>query len=77
MYNVFMFWRAMLTKGPNGPKTQVVLPGGDRIAGHVPPQRHIDIAGQPFDGIAKFDDTFYDSLARMVSEEPVQLHDLA
>jgi hypothetical protein len=42
-----------------------------------PQQRHIDIAGTLFDGIAGYDDTFYDSLARMVDEEPVQKRDLA
>src|SRR6185295_9061551 len=34
------------------------------------PQRHIDIAGRMFDGIVRFDDTFFDSLARIVNEEP-------
>ena len=36
--------------------------------GKPPPQRHIDIAGKLFDGIAVFDDTFYDSLARIIDE---------
>jgi hypothetical protein len=45
-------------------------------AANPPQQRHIDIAGKLFDGIAKFDDTFYDSLARMVNEEPVQMRDM-
>ncbi|HKE86821.1 MAG TPA: DUF1214 domain-containing protein [Vicinamibacterales bacterium] len=40
-----------------------------------PPQRCIDMAGKLFDGIARFDDTFYDSLARIVDEEPVQERD--
>jgi hypothetical protein len=44
-------------------------------ASNPPQQRHIDIAGKLFDGIAHFDDTFYDSLARMVEEEPVQTRD--
>lgn len=44
---------------------------------HAPtPSRHIDIAGKPFDGIVRFNDTFYDSLARLVNEEPVQTQDL-
>ena len=46
-------------------------------AANPPEQRHIDIAGKLFDGIAHFDETFYDSLARMVDEEPVQTRDLA
>jgi hypothetical protein len=41
-----------------------------------PKQRHIDMAGKLFDGIVRFDDSFYDSLARMVNEEPVLTHDL-
>src|SRR5262249_33757730 len=41
-----------------------------------PAQRHIDIAGTLFDGIARMDDTFYDSLSKMVNEEPVQTRDL-
>jgi hypothetical protein len=41
-----------------------------------PQQRFIDIAGKPFDALARFDDTFFDALARMVQEEPVQTRDL-
>jgi hypothetical protein len=44
-------------------------------AGDPPRQRHIDMAGKLFDGIPRFDDGFYDSLARMVNEEPVQVRD--
>jgi hypothetical protein len=40
-----------------------------------PEQRHIDISGKLFDGIARMDDTFFDSLAKMVNEEPVQARD--
>ncbi len=46
-------------------------------ADNPPPQRHIDISGKLFEAITHFDDTFYDSLARMVDEEPVQARDLA
>jgi hypothetical protein len=35
------------------------------------------MAGKLFDGIAAFDDTFYDSLARMVNDEPMQTRDIA
>src|SRR5262249_35036264 len=38
--------------------------------------RYIDIAGKLFDGIVSMDDTFFDSLAEMVNEEPVQSRDL-
>jgi hypothetical protein len=40
-------------------------------------QRHIDISGKIFDGIVRYDDTFYDSLARILEEEPVLTRDLA
>lgn len=39
-------------------------------------QRHIDVAGKLFDAAVRYDDTFYDSLARMLNEEPVQTRDL-
>lgn len=45
-------------------------------AANPPPQRYIDMAGKLFDGIARFDVSFYKSLARMVHEEPVQPRDL-
>jgi hypothetical protein len=45
-------------------------------AANRPPSRLIDIAGQLFDGIARMDDTFFDALAKMVNEEPVQAQDL-
>ncbi|HEY1301910.1 MAG TPA: DUF1254 domain-containing protein [Vicinamibacterales bacterium] len=42
----------------------------------APAQRYIDIAGTLFDGIARMDDTFFDSLARMVNEEPMRARDM-
>jgi hypothetical protein len=45
-------------------------------AANPPQQRHIDMAGQVVDGIVRFDDTFFDALAMMVDEEPVQTRDL-
>jgi hypothetical protein len=38
---------------------------------HPPEQRFIDIHGKTFDGIADFDELFFDRLNRMVQEEPV------
>lgn len=46
-------------------------------AANPPEQTFIDIAGKTFDGIVRFDDTFFDALARMVDEEPVQQRDKA
>jgi hypothetical protein len=45
-------------------------------ADNPPEQKHIDISGKPFDGIAKMDDTFFDSLAKMINEEPVAQRDM-
>src|SRR6266850_2511405 len=41
-----------------------------------PEQRFIDIHGKTFDGIADFDERFFDRLNRMVQEEPVLPRDL-
>lgn len=41
-----------------------------------PEQRHIDMAGKLFDGVARFDLSFYESLSRMVNEEPIMNRDL-
>jgi len=38
--------------------------------------RYIDIAGKPFDAIPSMDESFYEALARLVGEEPVQARDL-
>lgn len=39
--------------------------------------RYLDVADKVYDAIARFDESFYDSLARVVAEEPVQERDLA
>src|SRR5678816_1337114 len=39
-------------------------------AANPPEQRFIDMAGKLFDGVVRFDDSFFDSLSRMVAEEP-------
>jgi hypothetical protein len=41
-----------------------------------PEQRFIDMADTLWDGIVRFDASYYTSLARMVNEEPVQPRDL-
>jgi hypothetical protein len=41
-----------------------------------PPQKHIDMAGQLMDGVMKYDETFFDILAKVVDEEPVFARDL-
>lgn len=42
-----------------------------------PEQRYIDVTRKLYDGVVRFDDSFYDSLARMIEEEQVQPRDLA
>jgi hypothetical protein len=41
-----------------------------------PEQRLIDMSGRLFNAAVRFDDTFFDSLARMVREEPPRTRDL-
>jgi len=41
-----------------------------------PKQRYLDVSGKLVDGVVAFDETFYDRLARMIDEEPVQTRDL-
>jgi hypothetical protein len=40
------------------------------------PSRHTDVAGKPYDGLASFDLSFYETLAQMIDEEPVLERDL-
>jgi hypothetical protein len=46
-------------------------------AHHPGKQRHIDISAKLFDGIVRYDETFYDRLAEMIDEEPILTQDLA
>jgi hypothetical protein len=45
-------------------------------AANPPEQRFIDIYGKTFDGIANFDERFFESFNRMVQEEPVRQGDM-
>jgi len=47
-----------------------------RAASNPPRQRLINMSGKIFDAVIHFDDTFFDSLARVVNEEPFQACDL-
>jgi hypothetical protein len=42
-----------------------------------PEQRFVDMSGTLFDGIVRFDESFYASLAQMINEEPVLAQDRA
>lgn len=44
-------------------------------ASSPPSPRYIDMAGKLIDGVVRFDESFYASLARMVEEEPVRPRD--
>ncbi len=46
-------------------------------AANPPGQRYIDMNGKLFDAVARFDVTFYEGLARIINDEPVQPQDLA
>jgi hypothetical protein len=80
-YNGYSFLRAIpSTSSPTDVKKALDLVKKTRVyplmnAAHPPQQHYIDMAGRLFDGIAHFDDRFYDSLAQMVKEEPVQRPD--
>jgi hypothetical protein len=82
-YNGYSILRAIpVTNAPKDVAKALELVKETRVyrlaqAANPPPQRHIDMAGKLFDGIAAFDDRFYESLARTVNEEPVQLRDIA
>jgi hypothetical protein len=46
-------------------------------AEHLPDRRFVDMARKLFDGIVRFDESFYASLAQMINEEPVPTQDRA
>jgi hypothetical protein len=46
-------------------------------AGNPPEQHFVDMTGKLFDGIVRFDESFYASLVQMISEEPVLAQDRA
>jgi hypothetical protein len=46
-------------------------------ADHPSEQRFVDMADKLFDGIVRFDESFYTSLAQMINEEPVLTRDRA
>ena len=45
-------------------------------AGNPPEERFVDMSGELFDGIVRFDESFYASLAQMINEEPVLAQDI-
>jgi hypothetical protein len=80
-YNGYCFLRAIAASAvPTDVAKAIDLIKKTRVyaltdADSPPRQRFIDMSGKLFDGIAHCDDTFYDGLARMVDEEPLQLRD--
>jgi hypothetical protein len=80
-YNGYSFLRAIpATSSPSDVAKAIDLVRQTRVyslarAADPPEQRFVDMSGKMFDGIVRFDDTFYDSLARIVGEEPVQDRD--
>jgi hypothetical protein len=81
-YNGYALFRAIPATSSDSDVTKAILlvkrlrlyPLASRS--HPPEQRFVDMAGKLFDGTVAFDSTFYDRLARMIQEEPVQTRDL-
>ena len=81
-YNGYGLLRAIPNTPPDDVAKAVALGKKLRLyplaqAANPPEPRFIDMAGKLFDGIVRFDESFFASLVRMVSEEPVQTHDPA
>jgi hypothetical protein len=45
-------------------------------AANPPKQRFVDMTDTMYDGLVRYDESIYTSLARMLNEEPVQREDL-
>jgi hypothetical protein len=81
-YNGYALFRAIPTTSSDADVAKAIaLVKKPRLyplsqAANPPEQRYIDMVGKLFDGIVRYDDSFYDSLARMVNEEPVQTRDM-
>ena len=45
-------------------------------AGNAPEQRFVDMTDTMYNGLARYDESIYTSLARVLNEEPVQPEDL-
>jgi hypothetical protein len=76
-YNGFAGFRAIAkTEGAEDVAKALGLIKQTRVyplssAANPPQQRFVDIYGKVYDGIVRFDDTFFVSLAKMVNQEPV------
>ncbi|MFC9386957.1 DUF1254 domain-containing protein [Streptomyces venezuelae] len=78
-YNVFLFWRAVLTRGDDGPETAqgvatveqtMVYPLRAGIPSHWRPMRFPDASGIELDMMYPRDATFFTRLAEFVDYEP-------
>jgi hypothetical protein len=82
-YNGYALLRAIPSTSPDADVAKAVVLGKKlRLyplaqAANPPEPRFIDMAGKLFDGIVRFDESFFASLGRMVNEERVQAHDPA
>ncbi|WP_426412899.1 DUF1254 domain-containing protein [Bradyrhizobium ganzhouense] len=79
-YNVFLFWRAPLQKGPDGPDAKqavahieqtLVYPLRAGIPSEWKKMQFPDASGVPLDMMYPRDATFYDRLAKFIDYEPV------
>ncbi|GMG90524.1 hypothetical protein Cmtc_17440 [Cupriavidus sp. TKC] len=79
-YNVFLFWRATLTKGPNGPESDkavatiektLVYPLRAGIPSEWKKMQFPDASGVQVNMMYPRDASFYEKLARFIDYEPV------
>ncbi|MDQ6432648.1 DUF1254 domain-containing protein [Mesorhizobium sp. LHD-90] len=79
-YNVFLFWRAPMTKGPNGPETAqavahieqtLIYPLRAGIPSEWKKMQFPDASGVPLNMMYPRDATFFDRLAQFIEYEPV------
>jgi hypothetical protein len=84
-YSVFLFWRAMLTRGPDGPDTKagveaiertLIYPLRENSPDRWRKMQFPDASGVAMNMMYPRDARFYDLLAKFIESEPVEATDL-
>ena len=81
-YNSFMLIRSILaSRSEEDARAGNALVKQNKIyplskAGNPPEPRFVDMTDKLYNAVVPYDDSFYDSLARVINEEPVQSRDL-
>src|SRR5271157_1613054 len=81
-YNIYMLIRSIVAS-----RSEEDVRAGDELvqqiriyplsqAGNPPKPRFVDMTDKLYNAVVPYDDSFYDSLARVINEEPVQSRDL-